>query len=137
MTIASIRNATAIPLRGVGQVMFQPHVGTGLCFLAGIAAASPLMLAGAILGAVLGPLVAYFLGFDRGKIEQGLYGFNATLVGLATLFFLRPGFPITWALLIAGCVVATLLTHLALRFLRPPGDPIHGGPWKGHLHRPN
>ena len=99
-----------IALRGIGQVMFQPHAGTGACFLAGIALASPLMLVGAVLGAIIGPGVAALASFDREEIRQGIYGFNSTLVGLATLFFLRPEYPMTWALLAVGCAAAPALT---------------------------
>lgn len=114
------RNAVLIILRGVGQVMFQAHAGTGLCFLAGIAVASPVMLAGGVIGAILGPLVAYLAKFDRNEIADGIHGFNPTLVGLATVFLLRPGSPTTWMLLVVGCVAATLITYLARRFLKFP-----------------
>ncbi len=39
-----------VAFRGIGQVMFQAHAGTGVLFLAGIAVASPLMAAGAAVG---------------------------------------------------------------------------------------
>ena len=121
-----VRQAILIALRGVGQVMFQSHAGTGLLFLAGIGVASGWTLLGALLGAILGPLVAYLLRFDRGKLEAGIYGFNATLVGLATLFFLRPGSPLTWGLLVVGCAVATVLTNLSGRWL---WFPVYTGPF--------
>jgi len=108
-----------IVLRGIGQVMFQGHAGTGLCFLAGIAVASPLMAVGAIIGAVLGPAVAYALKFDRGEIADGIYGFNSTLVGIALLFYLKPE-PLTWGLLVAGSVIASLITYAVRRFVRFP-----------------
>ena len=108
-----------VVLRGIGQVMFQGHAGTGLLFLIGIAVASPLMAVGAAIGAVIGPAVAYALKYDRKELEDGIYGFNPTLVGVALLFFLKP-VALTWVLLLAGCVVATVLTHLLRRFVRFP-----------------
>lgn len=111
--------AALIVLRGVGQVMFQGHAGTGLLFLAGIAAASPLMLAGAALGAIIGPAVAHLLKFDRAEIVEGIYGFNSALVGVALLFYLKPG-PLTWGLVVVGSVVATLLTLALRRFVAWP-----------------
>jgi urea transporter len=114
-----------IVLRGVGQVMFQGHAATGLFFLAGIAYGSPLMAAGALTGAIVGPAVAYLLKFDRDEIEQGIYGFNPTLVGIALLFYLKLA-PMTWVLLLAGCVTATLITYLARRFLK---FPTYTGPF--------
>ena len=80
---SDLEDLTRVVLRGVGQVMFQGHAGTGLLFLAGITVASPLMGLGAVLGAVIGPVVAHFLKYDRKEIEDGIYGFNSTLVGIA------------------------------------------------------
>jgi urea transporter len=106
-------------LRGVGQVMFQGHAGTGLFFLTGIALASPLLAAGAILGAMVGPLVAVVLNFDRSEIGEGIYGFNSTLVGIALLHYLKPGAE-SVGLVVAGSVAATILTHLFRRKLPFP-----------------
>jgi urea transporter len=107
--------AVKVVLRGIGQVMFQGHAGTGLLFLAGIGVASPLMALGAALGAAIGPAVAYALKFDREELESGIYGFNPTLVGVALLFYLRP-VPLTWGLLLLGCVAATALTRLLRKY---------------------
>jgi urea transporter len=100
--------------------MFQGHAGTGLLFLAGIALASPVMLLGAIIGAIVGPLTASLARWDRSAIEQGLYGFNPTLVGLALPFFLRPTHPLTWLLVVVGGVASVFVTHLGMRFLKFP-----------------
>ena len=79
-------NFLRIVLRGIGQVMFQGHAGTGILFLVGIAFASPLMAVGAIIGAFIGPVVAALARFDGKEIEDGLHGFNPVLVGIATVF---------------------------------------------------
>ncbi len=78
-------NFLRIVLRGLGQVMFQGHAGTGLLFLIGIAVASPLMMVGAVIGMIIGPIVAFLAGFDRQEIEKGIHGFNPSLVGIATV----------------------------------------------------
>ena len=121
---AEVLEWAKVALRGVGQIMLQPHAGTGLLFLAGIALASPWMLAGAVVGAVVGPLAALLAGFDRGDIEQGLYGFNSTLVGLAIPFFLKPT-PTAWALIAAGSVASTLVMRLMGRL----GIPAYTAPF--------
>lgn len=110
-------NFLKIVLRGLGQVMFQGHAGTGLLFLIGIAVASPLMMAGAVIGMIIGPMVAFLARFDRQEIEEGIHGFNPSLVGIATIFFLKPEV-LTWVLLVVGCVAATFLTYLMRRFLK-------------------
>ncbi|WP_152053227.1 urea transporter [Tautonia marina] len=106
-------------LRGIGQVMFQGHAGTGTLFLIGIAVASPLMGVGAAIGAVVGPLVARLLKFDREEIVDGIYGFNATLVGIALVFYLRP-VPWTWGLVLVGCAASSPVTYLMRRYLKFP-----------------
>lgn len=98
-------------LRGIGQVFFQENALSGALFLAGIAVSSPLMALGAIVGAAIGPATAWLLTFDRGEWSAGIYGFNSTLVGIATLFFFQPG-AASIGLLLVGCVVATVLTRL-------------------------
>jgi urea transporter len=109
-----------IVLRGVGQVIFQAHAGTGLLFLAGIAVASPATAAGALIGAVIGSALALVLKYDEQEIEDGIYGFNPTLVGIALLFYLDPRQVIPWVLLVVGSAAATVTTNLMRRFLTFP-----------------
>jgi len=99
-------------LRGVGQVFFQENALTGACFLVGIALSSPLMALGGAVGAIIGTAAARLLKFDESEVTAGIYGFNSTLVGIATMFFFRPGV-MSGLLLLAGCVAATVLTWLA------------------------
>ncbi len=106
-------------LRGIGQVMFQGHAVTGLLFLIGIAFASPLMGLGALIGAVIGPVVARILRYDEADIHDGIYGFNACLVGIAAFFFFQPGVT-EFLLLLAACAVSTPVTWAMRRFLPFP-----------------
>jgi urea transporter len=108
-----------VVLRGVGQVMFQGHAVTGLLFLIGIAFASPLMGLGALIGAVIGPVVAKLLGYDEAEIRDGIYGFNSTLVGIAAFFFFQPG-ALEVILLVAACAASTPVTWAMRRFLPFP-----------------
>src|SRR5262245_553077 len=96
------------PFRGIGQVFFQENALTGALFALGIALSSPLMAVGAVVGAAIGTATAWALKFDKSEVHAGIYGFNATLVGIATFFFFRPG-AASITLLVAGCIVATLV----------------------------
>jgi urea transporter len=98
-------------LRGVGQVFFQENALTGALFVMGIAASSPLMAVGALVGSALGYATARLAKFDPGEIAAGIYGFNAALVGIASFFFFQLGVS-SVALMLVGCVVSTLLTRL-------------------------
>lgn len=105
--------------RGVGQVFFQEHALTGALFVVGIALSSPLMAGGAVVGAAIGTAVAWVSKFDKSEILAGIYGFNSTLVGIASLFFFLPRVT-SILLLVAGCIVATIVTWLARRYLPFP-----------------
>ncbi len=108
----------AIP-RGIGQVFFQEHAITGAFFVLGIALNSPLMAAGAVAGSAIGWATALALKFDKSETAAGIYGFNAALVGIAAFFFFKPT-AVSIGLLVAGCVLATLVTWAARRFVPFP-----------------
>lgn len=100
-------------LRGVGQVMLQENSWTGLLFLIGIAINSPYLALLALLATVIATLFAYGVSYSRDSIKAGLYGYNATLVGIACGIFLEP----TWlgVLLFIGLVIlVTVVTDWAM-----------------------
>ncbi|SIO65849.1 urea transporter [Singulisphaera sp. GP187] len=106
-------------LRGIGQVFFQENALTGGCFLLGIALSSPIMALGAIVGAAIGAVTAKVLKFDEAEVAAGIYGFNATLVGIATLFFFKPG-GASLVLLVVGSIAAVPVTRLMRRYVPFP-----------------
>ena len=112
-------------LRGVGQVFFQENAITGACFVLGILLSSPAMAIGAVVGSAIGTATAWALKYDKSELSAGIYGFNSTLVGIATLFFFRPGV-VSVGLLIVGCVVAAIVTWLARRYVP---FPTYTGPF--------
>ncbi len=113
---AAMPGSSAVPLpvlvvlRGIGQVFFQESALTGALFVLGLALSSPIMAAGAVVGSAIGALVARGLKFDPSELTGGIFGFNAALVGIAAFFFFPPSLLVV-GLMVAGCVVATLLTR--------------------------
>lgn len=109
--------ADAIPLpvlvvfRGIGQIWFQENALTGALFVLGIAICFPIQAAGIVIGSAIGCALARALKYDRGEVLAGIYGFNPALVGIATFFFFKPD-AASVGLMVAGCVVATVLTRL-------------------------
>lgn len=110
-------NADPVPLpvlvvfRGIGQIWFQEHALTGALFALGIAICFPIQAVGIILGSAIGCALAWVLKYDKGEVLAGIYGFNPALVGIATFFFFAPT-AASVGLMIAGCLVATVLTKV-------------------------
>jgi urea transporter len=105
--------------RGIGQVFFEENALTGALMTAGLAINSPLMAAGAVVGSAIGTATARAMKFDEGEIRAGIYGFNSTLIGIATFFHFLPG-PISVVLLIAGCIAGAFVTKLMRRYIPFP-----------------
>ncbi len=75
-------------LRGVGQVMFQDSMWTGLLFFIGIFWGAyqegfGIVAWGALVGVVVSTLTGYLLKLPDDNGAQGLWGFNGVLVGCA------------------------------------------------------
>ena len=68
---------------GIGQVMFQENVVTGILFFAGLLAGSWISALYALLGTVLGVFIAFTCSFPINMTNLGIYGFSAVLCGIA------------------------------------------------------
>lgn len=110
--------------RGIGQVMFQNNAVTGLLFLAGIFIASWIMGIGATIGVLCGTLTAVILGYPQKEILDGLYGFNATLVGLGLLFFFEPSIVLFAILIIASALSTVVMNIMQKKKLHPYTFPF-------------
>lgn len=108
-----------VVFRGIGQVFFQENALTGALFALGIALSSPLMAVGAVVGSAIGTAVAWKLKYDPAELRGGIYGFNATLVGIAAFFFFPPGVLLI-GLMIAGCAVSTPVTRVMRSYVPFP-----------------
>ena len=89
----SVREFPVTVVRGVGQVMFQDSMWTGIFFLIGIFWGAydegfPLVAWGALVGVLVSTLTGYILKLPDQKGANGLWGFNGVLVGCAFPTFL-------------------------------------------------
>ncbi len=100
--------------KGAGQIMLQENSLTGLLFLLGIFLNSTLMGLGGFFAIICATLAALLFKYDKKNIDNGLYGFNAALTGVAILLFYRPVF-ITWIFVALGSVLTVLLQHFFLK----------------------
>lgn len=97
-------------LKGVGQIMLQNSAWTGLLFLVGIFYDDLTMGIAAILASCVGTLTARLLNYDKTETAIGLYGFSATLVGVALTFLFKAEL-IIWVLVVVGSALAAMLQH--------------------------
>ena len=105
-----MKNHIKIILRGIGQVMFQNNAFTGLIFLIGIFYNSWIFGLGAILGNIVSTFSAKCFKYSKIDIENGLYGFNGTLVGIAIFYFFGFNF-ISFVAIILGAILSTIIMH--------------------------
>lgn len=80
-------------LRGIGQVMFQDNMWTGLLFLIGIFWGAyqegfGIVAWGAVVGVLVSTITGYIMKLPDENGAQGLWGFNGVLVGCAFPTFL-------------------------------------------------
>lgn len=103
-------NFFKIIFRGIGQVMLQNNILTGVLFFIGILFNSWLLAVGAILGNIIGTTSAILLKYPQNKIDEGLFGFNGTLVGIAILFLFKLNI-YTFIIIIIGSILSTIMMY--------------------------
>lgn len=97
-------------LRGVGQVMLQNNAYTGLFFLIGIFYSSWTMGIMAILGNLASTITAYTFKYKKENIENGVYGFNGVLIGVAIYFYFGLSI-VSTIFIIIGAILSTLIMY--------------------------
>lgn len=107
----AIRNFAEIVLRGISQVFLLNNVITGILFLAGAFYSSWRMGVGAVIGVLVGTFTALLLKYNRDDINQGLYGYNSTLVCLAIFYFFGFTVPSIIAAFL-GSVLSVFITNV-------------------------
>jgi urea transporter len=126
LTVANLAHGF---FRGVGEVMFQDNLLTGVIFLVAILVNSRISAAFAAVGSAVALLTALVLGGDGVAIYHGLYGFNAVLcaIALGGLFFVLTWKSAVYALLAAMFSVPTFAAIAVL--LSPIGMPALTAPF--------
>jgi urea transporter len=125
LTVANLAHGF---FRGVGEVMFQDNLLTGVIFLVAILVNSRVSAAFAALGSALALLTALAVGADGFSIYHGLYGFNAVLcaIALGGLFFVLTWKSTVYALLAVVfsvpvfAAIAVLLSPIGMPALTAP-----------------
>ncbi len=110
-------------LRGIGQVMFQNNIYSGILFLGGIFYNSWLLGVAAVLGTLISTATAQILKYPKQDIQNGLYGFNETLTGIAVFCFFEVNV-MTVSALVLGAFLATPLSHFLKKLISPFTAPF-------------
>lgn len=96
-------------LRGIGQVMFQDNMWSGLLFLAGIIwgayeEGQGVVAWGMIVGTFVSTITGYLLQLPDKTGSQGLWGFNGCLVGCAFPTFMGDTFWMWFGLVLCSAL---------------------------------
>jgi urea transporter len=106
-------------LRGISQLFFANSIVSGILILVGIAVASRIAAAFALVGSTVGMLTGLALGANGVAIYNGLWGFNSfdAALAVAGVFFV-----LTWtaALLSVACAVFAAMLFGAIASLFTP-----------------
>src|SRR5918993_4955491 len=126
LTVANLAHGF---FRGVGEVMFQDNLLTGVIFLIAILVNSRISAAFAAAGSAVALLTALALGGDGVAIYHGLYGFNAVLcaIALGGLFFVLTWRSAVYALVAA--VFSAIVFAAVVVLLSPIGMPALTAPF--------
>ena len=76
----------------------------------------------ALLSSLIGTLIGRFGGAKEEVINQGLYGYNSVLTGMALFLFLQGDE--RWLIALVGSAIAALLTAAMMHVFRQTGIPI-------------
>lgn len=109
-------------LKGISQVILIENAVSGLIILIAISIANYRLGIVALVSTIIGTLVAKAGGADETLIDQGLFGYNSMLVGLALSLFLTGS--MRWGIAFAGAAFAALLTAAMMHFLKNLGIPV-------------
>ena len=99
-------------LTGVGQIFLQENGLSGLVIVIAMFFSHWTLGVACLLGALIGTLTAKALGYPLAQIDQGLYGFNASLAFMCVMFTFGETDatnPLIWILGLLASVFSTLI----------------------------
>ncbi len=115
-------------LRGIGQVMFQNNIYSGLLFLIGIFYNSWLLGLAALFGTIISTVSAHVLKYPKEAIKNGLYGFNGTLTGIAVFCFFEVSVVTVFSLFL-GAILSTVIMAYLQKIILPFTAPFVMATW--------
>jgi urea transporter len=111
-----------VSLKGISQVILIDNAVTGAIILLAITISSFSLGVIAMLSAMIGTLLGKLGGADKEIVDQGLFGFNSVLTGMALYLFLTG--PYHWILSLIGAFLAAIVTAAWMHMMKNTGLPI-------------
>lgn len=118
-----------VSLKGISQVILIENAVTGAIILLAIMVSSFSLGVIALLSAMIGALVGRLGGADDKLVNQGLFGFNSVLTGMALYLFLTG--PYHWILSLIGAFLAAIVTAALMHVMKNTGLPVLTFPFVG------
>lgn len=118
-----------VSLKGISQVILIENAVTGAIILLAIMISSFSLGVIALLSAMIGTLVGKLGGADEELVNQGLFGFNSVLTGMALYLFLTG--PYHWILSLIGAFLAAIVTAALMHVMKNTGLPVLTFPFVG------
>lgn len=118
-----------VSLKGISQVILIENAVTGAIILLAIMISSFSLGVIALLSAMIGTLVGELGGADEKLVNQGQFGFNSVLVGMALYLFLTG--PYHWILSLIGAFLAAIVTAALMHVMKNTGLPVLTFPFVG------
>lgn len=112
----------AASLRGFSQVLLVGNAFSGFLILIGITLHSPSLGGMAFLASLVGTMTGKYLGADRFLINEGIYGFNSVLCGIAAVLFLHGDK--RWFIALFAAAVAALTMKILMNIFEKWNIPV-------------
>ena len=87
-----LRSITNYTFTDIAQVIVQSHPLSGLIIWLGILIHSWQMASSALFATIIATIYASFIKMPYKNIATGIYGYNATLIGIGLIYFFQVTF---------------------------------------------
>lgn len=111
-----------ISLKGISQVILIENAISGFIILAAITVASYQLGIITLVSSLIGTLIGKFGKAEVESIDQGLFGYNSVLTGMALFLFLQGND--RWLIALVGAAIAAIFTATMMHFMRQTKMPI-------------
>ena len=119
MTTTSALNFIKYTMSGIAEVIVQSHPVAGTYIFLAIFIHSWQMAIGALCATVIATAFSLVIKIDRKDIALGLYGYNATLIGIAFVYFFQITF-FSFIIFFVSCLLSVYISLWIPKYLKIP-----------------